>query len=76
MRTLEEQLGVSKMEGVRSIAALKDVMARIKPLVSPPVPTTDAETETVQVGAETETVQVGAETENVQVGEPRQRLFR
>ncbi len=50
MRTLEEQLGVSKMEGVRSMAALKDVMARIKPLVSPPVPTTDAETETVQVG--------------------------
>jgi hypothetical protein len=31
------------------MAALKDVMARIKPLVSPPVPTTDAETETVQV---------------------------
>ncbi len=43
---------MSKMEGVRSMAALKDVLARIKPLVSPPVPTTDAETETVQVGAE------------------------
>jgi hypothetical protein len=52
VRALEEQLGVSKMEGVRSMAALKDVLARIKPLVSPPVPTTDAETETVQVGAE------------------------
>ena len=49
VRTLEEQLGASQVDGARSMAALKDVMFRIKPLVSPPVPTTDAGTETLQV---------------------------
>ena len=49
MRTLEEKLAASQDEAADRLAALTDVMVRIKPIVDPPLATKDQETETVKV---------------------------
>jgi hypothetical protein len=49
VRNLEEQLTCSRDEAEERLSALKDVLARIKPLAEPPQETKDQETETIKV---------------------------